>query len=75
MQEQIGLDGDVGMMEVKKKSGAAAAGETEADRALMVVGKKLSKTLSTGAAVNELIMQAGDVKNLAVLYAGWAAYA
>ncbi|KAI5807112.1 hypothetical protein EDC01DRAFT_638230 [Geopyxis carbonaria] len=50
-------------------------GEAEADRALAVVAKKLSKTLSVGATVNELIQQSGDERNLAVLYSGWAAYA
>lgn len=44
--------------------------ESEADRALTVVAKKLSKTLSVSATVNELIQQARDVRNLAVLYAG-----
>lgn len=48
---------------------------SEADRALEVVRKKLSKTLSVTATVNDLINQATDEKNLAVLYAGWAAYA
>ncbi|KAL4941065.1 hypothetical protein BDV06DRAFT_195262 [Aspergillus oleicola] len=48
---------------------------SEADRALTVVAKKLSKTLSVTATVNELIQQATDEKNLAVLYCGWAAYA
>ena len=47
----------------------------EADRALTVVGKKLSKTLSVAATVNELIQQATDERNLALLYCGWAAYA
>jgi ataxia telangiectasia mutated family protein len=47
----------------------------EADRALTVVGKKLSKSLSVTATVNELIQQATDEKNLALLYCGWAAYA
>ncbi|KAI9882878.1 MAG: N-terminal acetyltransferase A complex catalytic subunit ard1 [Watsoniomyces obsoletus] len=47
----------------------------EADRALTVVAKKLSKTLSVTATVNELIQQATDERNLAVLYCGWAAYA
>ena len=46
----------------------------EADRALTVVAKKLSKTLSVTATVNELIQQATDERNLAVLFAGWAAY-
>ena len=42
----------------------------EADRALTVVNKKLSKTLSVTATVNDLINQAVDEKNLAVLYSG-----
>ena len=46
----------------------------EAERALTVVAKKLSKTLSVTATVNELIQQATDERNLAVLFAGWAAY-
>ncbi|KAF8534042.1 hypothetical protein BDD12DRAFT_862201 [Trichophaea hybrida] len=50
-------------------------GESEADRALTVVAKKLSKTLSVGAIVNELIQLATDERNLAVLFAGWQAYA
>jgi len=49
--------------------------ESEADRALTVVAKKLSKTLSVGATVNELIQQASDEKNLALLFCGWAAFA
>ncbi|CAK7263391.1 Serine/threonine-protein kinase tel1 [Sporothrix epigloea] len=48
---------------------------SEADRALEVVRKKLSKTLSVEATVNDLINQATDERNLAVLYSGWAAYA
>lgn len=39
----------------------------EADRALTVVSKKLSKSLSVTAMVNELIQQATDERNLAVL--------
>lgn len=46
----------------------------EADRALAIVEKKLEKTLSTPAAVNELIQQATDEKNLATLFNGWAAF-
>ncbi|KAI5205067.1 hypothetical protein E4T39_03208 [Aureobasidium subglaciale] len=46
----------------------------EAARALAIVEKKLSKSLSTAATVNELIQQASDERNLAVLFAGWAAY-
>ncbi|KHO00714.1 Serine/threonine-protein kinase tel-1 [Metarhizium album ARSEF 1941] len=48
---------------------------SEADRALEVVRKKLSKTLSVTATVNDLINMATDERNLAVLYSGWAAYA
>jgi len=47
----------------------------EAGRALGVVEKKLSKTLSTRATVNELIQAATDERNLAVLYSGWSSYA
>ena len=43
---------------------------SEADRALTVVAKKLSKVLSVTATVNELIQQATDEKNLALLYCG-----
>lgn len=43
---------------------------SEADRALTVVAKKLSKTLSVTATVNELIQQATDERNLALLYCG-----
>ncbi|KAG9191370.1 serine-protein kinase ATM [Alternaria panax] len=57
----------------KKREKEDQAGE--AGRALSVVEKKLSKTLSTKATVNELIQQATDEKNLAVLYMGWASYA
>jgi ataxia telangiectasia mutated family protein len=57
----------------KKREREEQAGE--AGRALSVVEKKLSKTLSTKATVNELIQQATDERNLAVLYMGWASYA
>ena len=49
--------------------------EGEADRALTVVKKKLSKSLSVTATVNELIQQAADERNLALLFCGWGAYA
>ncbi|KAJ4290197.1 Serine/threonine-protein kinase tel1 [Kalmusia sp. IMI 367209] len=58
--------------EVDKKKDEQAG---EAGRALSVVEKKLSATLSTKATVNELIQQATDERNLAVLYMGWASYA
>ncbi|KAI9720104.1 MAG: Serine/threonine-protein kinase tel1 [Chrysothrix sp. TS-e1954] len=47
----------------------------EADRALGVVEKKLAPELSVVATVNELIQQATDEKNLALLFCGWAAFA
>ena len=60
--------GNGGAKKVEEEAG-------EAERALLVVGKKLSRTLSVQATVNELIQQATDEKNLAVLFCGWAAYA
>ena len=46
----------------------------QADRALSIVEKKLSTTLSVAATVNELIQQATDERNLATLFGGWAPY-
>lgn len=76
-------DGDAGedpaaesVIDLKKKGTGGLVNEpSEADRALEVVRKKLSKTLSVTATVNDLLNQAVDEKNLAVLYSGWAAYA
>ncbi|KAK3692273.1 hypothetical protein B0T22DRAFT_9106 [Podospora appendiculata] len=65
-------DGDDGADVDRQKS---VNEPSEADRALEVVRKKLSKTLSVMATVNDLINQATDERNLAVLYSGWAAYA
>jgi ataxia telangiectasia mutated family protein len=69
--------GDEPESEVSAKKRNAAAGNngvvnepSEADRALEVVHKKLSKTLSVTATVNDLINQATDERNLAVLYSG-----
>lgn len=59
----------------RKGPGSRVNEPSEADRALEVVRKKLSKTLSVTATVNDLINQATDERNLAVLYSGWAAYA
>lgn len=60
--------------EAETKKGKKAAGHvnepSEADRALEIVRKKLSKTLSATATVNDLINQATDERNLAVLYSG-----
>lgn len=63
-----GAAGDGGKQARKDEPG-------EADRALTVVAKKLSKSLSVTATVNELIQQAMDERNLAVLFCGWASYA
>lgn len=63
-----GAAGDGGKQTRKDEPG-------EADRALTVVAKKLSKSLSVTATVNELIQQARDERNLAVLFCGWASYA
>lgn len=54
----------------RKKTGGDVNEPSEADRALEVVRKKLSKTLSVTATVNDLINQAVDECNLAVLYSG-----
>ncbi|KAF4123140.1 serine-protein kinase ATM [Geosmithia morbida] len=59
----------------KGRKGGDVNEPSEADRALEVVRKKLSKTLSVTATVNDLINQAMDECNLAMLYSGWAAYA
>ncbi|KAF3910932.1 hypothetical protein ABW20_dc0109717 [Dactylellina cionopaga] len=77
MQDELSVKGEAGEGG-GGAGGVKKAGETtnasEADRALTVVMKKLSKTLSVQATVNELVTEATDVKNLAVLYGGWAAY-
>ena len=72
-----GDEGDNGVegSSVKKLSGggrgrSAVNEPSEADRALEVVRKKLSKTLSVNATVNDLINQATDERHLAVLYFG-----
>ncbi|KAI6862737.1 hypothetical protein KC338_g6141 [Hortaea werneckii] len=63
-----GADGDEPSSKKKEQEGG------EAGRALATVEKKLSKTLSTAATVNELIQQATDERNLALLFAGWSAF-
>ncbi|KAF4462358.1 serine threonine- kinase tel1 [Fusarium albosuccineum] len=61
--------------EAETKKGKKAVGHvnepSEADRALEIVRKKLSKTLSVTATVNDLINQATDERNLAVLYSDY----
>ena len=74
---QDAQDGVHNAKDVEAAESSKAKLETEggeADRALAIVEKKLSKTLSTAATVNELIQQATDEKNLATLFAGWAAW-
>lgn len=76
--EEAGADAAAdSVIDLKKKgtTGGLVNEPSEADRALEVVRKKLSKTLSVTATVNDLINQAVDERNLAVLYSGWAAYA
>ena len=60
-----------GAARARRKDGGT---QSEADRALEVVMKKLGKSLSVEATVNELIRLATDERNLGVLYCGWAAY-
>ncbi|KAL9468727.1 hypothetical protein ACSS6W_010421 [Trichoderma asperelloides] len=78
-QDGDGAIDDAVQADVDPKKGKNPAGRlnepSEGDRALEVVRKKLSKTLSVTAMVNDLINQATDERNLAVLYSGWAAYA
>ncbi|GAB7328560.1 hypothetical protein MBLNU13_g00514t1 [Cladosporium sp. NU13] len=76
-QMQDAQDGIHNAKKVEHAEGSKAKLEAEggeAGRALAIVEKKLSKTLSTAATVNELIQQATDEKNLATLFAGWAAW-
>ncbi|KAK3683108.1 Serine/threonine-protein kinase tel1 [Vermiconidia calcicola] len=72
MQEETGRNAGDPEAEGSSKKKEQEAGE--ADRALSIVEKKLSKTLSTAATVNELIQQATDERNLATLFSGWSAY-
>jgi len=64
--DETGAGGDDGPVEDRK----VVNEPSEADRALEVVQKKLSKTLSVTATVHDLINQATDERNLAVLYSG-----
>ncbi len=70
---QTGQGGDQEVSEIgngNEKTKVVVNEPGEADRALTVVNKKLSKTLSVTATVNDLINQASDERNLAVLYSG-----
>ncbi|CZT03138.1 related to phosphotidylinositol kinase [Rhynchosporium agropyri] len=64
--QSAALAQDIGKVYEKK----AVNEPGEADRALTVVNKKLSKTLSVTATVNDLINQATDEKHLALLFSG-----
>ncbi|KAI9801156.1 MAG: hypothetical protein M1825_003430 [Sarcosagium campestre] len=76
MQEEQDDRAEDGSNEVDSRDASSKVDESsEAARALTVVAKKLSKTLSVTAMVNELIQQATDERNLALLFSGWAAYA
>ena len=64
-------EGEVAVDEIAEQASKQKEDDTgEAGRALAVVEKKLSKTLSTAATVNELIQQATDERNLALLFNG-----
>ena len=70
MQDNQTADRGPSLLPGADKEKTSADEPSEADRALTVVAKKLSKTLSVTATVNELIQQATDDRNLAVLYCG-----
>ncbi|KAJ3555154.1 hypothetical protein NM688_g2731 [Phlebia brevispora] len=53
---------------------SASVVDEAADRALSSVVRKLDKGLSVQFTVNELIAEATDVVNLALLYYGWSAW-
>ncbi|KAI9064013.1 hypothetical protein FKP32DRAFT_1665872 [Trametes sanguinea] len=53
---------------------ASGAADEAADRALSAVARKLDKTLSVEYTVNELITEASDPANLALMYVGWSPY-
>ena len=70
LQNARGAEDQVGDDQAMVDNKKAVNEPSEADRALEVVRKKLSKTLSATATVNDLINQATDERNLAVLYSG-----
>lgn len=70
MQEALASDAHVGQNAAVEGNKTKTDEATEAVRALTVVEKKLSKSLSTAATVNELIGQATDIRNLALLFNG-----
>ncbi|KAJ3745266.1 hypothetical protein DFH05DRAFT_1487185 [Lentinula detonsa] len=48
--------------------------QEDADRALMGVSGKLSRTLSVAAAVRTLVAEATDTRNLGTMFYGWGPY-
>ena len=62
------------MQTADAQAGGTVLEAAEAERALATVERKLSPALSCRAAVNELIQTACDERNLALLFAGWAAF-
>ncbi|KAG8966808.1 Serine/threonine-protein kinase tel1 [Tulasnella sp. 419] len=66
----LGIQGDMllGIGGLRMESDTV---EEQADRALSSVAKKLEKKMSVSHVVNELIMTATDVGNLAKLFQGW----
>lgn len=63
-------EGQTAALNNATEQGKAVNEPGEADRALTVIKNKLSKTLSVQATVNDLINQASDERNLALLYSG-----
>jgi ataxia telangiectasia mutated family protein len=77
LQEAQSVAPEMGVGQDREKDGngkQTVNQPSEADRALTVVNKKLSKTLSVEATVADLINQASDERNLAVLYSGMSAF-
>lgn len=75
MQDDIDDEDAEGLDEIAEQASRRKNDDAgEAARALTVVEKKLTKTLSTAATVSELIQQATDERNLALLFAGWSAW-
>jgi ataxia telangiectasia mutated family protein len=63
-------------VEVKSTSGKTkdVSEADEAERALTVIRQKLSQQLSAEAAVKELVYQATDKTNLAMIFCGWSPF-
>ncbi|RPB23770.1 hypothetical protein L211DRAFT_786209 [Terfezia boudieri ATCC MYA-4762] len=71
MQRGEGRDeSEISAEDIFVKPNQGTKDDGEAERSLEIVNKKLAGTLSVGATVNELIQQATDVKNLALLFCG-----